>query len=70
MEWKLRAAELFDLSRSIAAPLVGAGSVYPWEKLKEMQDKTFLPYKNYRYKGKPCQTIQDLEERFKDELGE
>lgn len=41
-----------------------------WEKLKEMQDKTFLPYKNYQYKGKPCQTIQDLEERFKDELGE
>lgn len=34
MEWKLRAAELFDLSRSIAAPLFGAGSVYPWEKLK------------------------------------
>ena len=40
-----------------------------WNKLKEMQDKTFLPYKNYRYKGKPCQTVQDLEERFKDELG-
>ena len=36
MEWKLRAAELFDLSRSIAAPLFGAGSVYPWEKLKEI----------------------------------
>lgn len=41
-----------------------------WKKLKEMQDKTFLPYKNYRYKGKPCQTVQDLEERFKEELQE
>ena len=36
MEWKLRAAELFDLSRSIAAPLFGDGSAYPWEKLKEI----------------------------------
>lgn len=41
-----------------------------WKKLQEMQDKTFLPYKNYRYKGKPCQTVQDLEERFKEELQE
>ena len=38
-----------------------------WKKLKEMQDKTFLPYKNYKYKGKPCRTVQELENRFKEE---
>lgn len=36
MEWKLKASELFDLSRSIAAPLFGEGDVYPWEKLGEI----------------------------------
>lgn len=38
-----------------------------WEKLKEMQNKTFLPYKNYKYKGKPCRTVQELENRFQEE---
>lgn len=41
-----------------------------WERLKDMQKKTYLPYKNYKYKGKPCCTVQDLEERFKEELQE
>ena len=36
MEWKLKAAELFDLSRTIAAPLFEDGNGYPWEKLKEI----------------------------------
>ena len=36
MEWKLKAAELFDLSRTIAAPLFDDGNGYPWEKLKEI----------------------------------
>lgn len=38
-----------------------------WKKLKEMQDKTFLPYKNYKYKGKSYRTVQELENRFKEE---
>lgn len=36
MEWKLKPADLFDLSRSIAAPLFADGA-YPWEKLKEIK---------------------------------
>lgn len=36
MEWKLKAAELFDLSRTIVAPLFDDGNGYPWEKLKEI----------------------------------
>lgn len=35
-----------------------------WGKLKDMQNKTFLPYKNYTYKGTSYGTIEDLEYRF------
>lgn len=38
-----------------------------WNRLKQLQDKTAFPYKNYVYKGKPCCTISDLEKRFKEE---
>lgn len=35
-----------------------------WNKLKEMQDKTHLPYKNYTKMNKAYGTIEDLEYRF------
>lgn len=38
-----------------------------WNRLKQLQDKTAFPYKNYVYRGKPCCTISDLEKRFKEE---
>lgn len=40
-----------------------------WEGLKELQSLTPFPYKQYRYKGQPCCTIENLEKRFQDELG-
>lgn len=35
-----------------------------WGKLKDMQNKTLFPYKNYTYKGTSYGTIEDLEYRF------
>ena len=35
-----------------------------WDKLKRMQSLTSFPYKDYRYKGNPCRTIEELEQRF------
>lgn len=38
-----------------------------WNKLKEMQDKTCMPYKNYTKCGNKYGTVEELEYRFKCE---
>lgn len=38
-----------------------------WAKLKQLQEKTSLPYKNYTKNGIPYGTIEELEQKFKEE---
>lgn len=38
-----------------------------WTKLKQLQEKTSLPYKNYTKNGIPYGTIEELEQKFKEE---